>query len=119
MSAASTLTIIIGGRYDKSLQLSNGIDSTGAVVPIDLTGATVTFHGLDRDSETAVELFSAVTCTITDAVNGLIDFTVGSAATTALTPRTAAYQIKIVYAADPTNPLRKNGKLIFSGGAQP
>jgi hypothetical protein len=112
----SPLALSIGSSESRTLQLINGRDALGNRIPMDLNDATVTFMGANRMEEGATIHFS-VTPTITDADSGIVQLDIPSTATGGLTEGFYAQVWKIVYDADPTNPVYRRGPLYLSGGA--
>ena len=76
-----------GAQYTQSF-IATEIDSTGARVPSNLSGATITFYALEQNNNI---LFESV-CTITDSVNGEFEFLM----TTANTKRAGTFKWKIL-----------------------
>lgn len=109
------LVLDIGSKREFRVAFYHGVDAQGRLVPVNLTGATVTFFLVDGDWQ----VLGSSAGSVVDAVGGVCAFQLPASLTAGLSPGDYIGQFRIVWSSDQQNPMRINGLVRLVGGAVP
>lgn len=95
MPGSYNFSVYQGDTKEFTAALSSGPPPSGPFVPINLTGCTVAAQ--IRDTPVAAVPAATITCTVTDAANGLVLLSMAPAVTAALGVGTKVWDMEVLF----------------------
>jgi hypothetical protein len=95
MPGSYDFSVYQGDTKEFAVQLKSGPPPSGPYTPMDLTGCTVAAQV--RDTPQAAQPAATITCTITDATNGIVSLSMAPAVTGALGQGTKVWDMEVTF----------------------